>query len=188
MRTHHYPSDVTDAQWDVIEPHLPPEPGGGRPRTTRMRDVLDAVLYILRTGCQWRYLPGDLPPKSTAWRHFDRWRRDGVPRRPGAWLTTTANLWGGLALEKFSKRFESAPVTGITAASLGAIKAQVDWSKVERIKAGDTSGAPNQASAFGAPASPGSLRNNTMFIPWPGPNTKARMMPSASATVVITSK
>src|SRR3954471_15913790 len=58
--------------------HLPPEPGGGRPRKTDMRDVLDSILYILRTGCQWRYLPGDLPPKSTVWRYFDRWRRDGT--------------------------------------------------------------------------------------------------------------
>src|SRR5262249_7392246 len=78
MRTHHYPRDVTDAQWELIEPHLPPEPGGGRPRKTDMRDVVDALLYTLRTGCQWRYLPGDLPPKSTTWRYFDAWRRDGT--------------------------------------------------------------------------------------------------------------
>ena len=78
MKTHDYPSDVTDAQWALIEPFLPPEPGGGRPRKTDPRDVLDAILYILRTGCQWRYLPGDLPPKSTVWRYFDRWRRDGT--------------------------------------------------------------------------------------------------------------
>jgi putative transposase len=75
---HHYPSDLTDVQWALIGPHLPPEPGGGRPRKTDMRDVVDAILYILRTGCQWRYLPGDLPPKSTVWRYFDRWRRDGT--------------------------------------------------------------------------------------------------------------
>jgi putative transposase len=78
MRTHDYPSDVTDAQWDVMQPLLPPEPGGGRPRKTDPRDILDAIFYILRTGCQWRYLPGDLPPKSTVWRYFDRWRRDGT--------------------------------------------------------------------------------------------------------------
>ncbi|MBT2323164.1 alpha-2-macroglobulin [Variovorax paradoxus] len=89
----------------------------------------------------------------------------------GAWHTTTANLWGGLALEKFSKQFESAPVAGITAANLGAIRAQVDWHKVERIKAGDASGAPNQATAFGAPAAPGNLRNNGMFLPWPASST-----------------
>jgi transposase len=78
MRTHHYPSDVTDEQWVLIEPHIAPEPGGGRPRKTDMRDVLDAVFYILRTGCQWHYLPIDFPPKSTVWRYFDRWRRDGT--------------------------------------------------------------------------------------------------------------
>lgn len=78
MRTHHYPSDVTDEQWALIEPHLPPAPLGGRPRKTDIRDVLNAVFYILRTGCQWRYLPGDFPPKSTVWRYFDQWRRDGT--------------------------------------------------------------------------------------------------------------
>src|SRR4051812_40905836 len=79
MKTHDYPSDLTDAQWALIEPHIPPVRPGGRPRKTAMRDVLDAIFYILRTGCQWRYLPGDLPPKSTVWRYFNRWRADGTP-------------------------------------------------------------------------------------------------------------
>jgi putative transposase len=78
MRTHHYPSDLTDEQWSLIESHIPPVHPGGRPRKTDVRDVLDAVLYILRTGCQWRYLPKDFPPKSTVWRYFDQWRRDGT--------------------------------------------------------------------------------------------------------------
>jgi transposase len=78
MRTQSYPSDVTDAQWALIEPHLPAPPGGGRPRKTDLRDVVDAILYVLRTGCQWRYLPKDFPPKSTVWRYFDAWRRDGT--------------------------------------------------------------------------------------------------------------
>jgi transposase len=78
MRTHHYPSDVTDDQWSLIEPLFPAARPGGRPRTTDLRDVVDAIFYILRTGCQWRYLPGDLPPKSTVWRYFDQWRRDGT--------------------------------------------------------------------------------------------------------------
>jgi putative transposase len=78
MPNHNYPSDLTDQQWALIEPHLPPAPTGGRPRSTDMRDVLDAILYILRTGCQWRYLPKDFPPKSTVWRYFNRWRRGGI--------------------------------------------------------------------------------------------------------------
>src|SRR3954452_20413358 len=77
MRRHKYPSDVTDDQWALIEPHIPVHPGG-RPRPTDVRDVVDAVLYILRTGCQWRYLPKDFPPKSTVWRYFDEWRYDGT--------------------------------------------------------------------------------------------------------------
>ena len=56
MRSHKYPSDVTDEQWALIEPLIPVYPGG-RPRKTDLRDVLDAIFYLLRTGCQWRYLP-----------------------------------------------------------------------------------------------------------------------------------
>src|SRR5438128_1325989 len=77
MRTQSYPSDVTDAQWALIEPHLPVYPGG-RPRTTNLRDVVDALFYILRTGCPWRYLPKDFPPRSTVWRYFDPWRHNGT--------------------------------------------------------------------------------------------------------------
>jgi transposase len=77
MRTQSYPSDITDAQWKLIEPLIPAYPGG-RPRKTDLRDVVDAVLYLLRTGCQWRYLPKDFPPKSTVWRYFDEWRHNGT--------------------------------------------------------------------------------------------------------------
>ena len=78
MRTHHYPSDVTDEQWALIGPHIPAPAPGGRPRKTDMRDVFDAIFYILCAGCQWRYLPIDFPPRSTVWRYFDQWRRDGT--------------------------------------------------------------------------------------------------------------
>ena len=77
MRNHTYPSDVTDEQWALIGPLIPVYPGG-RPRKTDVRDVLDAILYLLRTGCQWRYLPKDFPPKSTVWRYFDEWRHNGT--------------------------------------------------------------------------------------------------------------
>lgn len=77
MRTQSYPSDVIDTQWALIEPHIPVYPGG-RPRKTNLRDVVDAILYVLCTGCQWRYLPKDFPPKSTVWRYFDEWRHNGT--------------------------------------------------------------------------------------------------------------
>ena len=84
----------------------------------------------------------------------------------GAWHTTTANLWGGLALEKFSAKFEAVTVAGSTKASMSTGSASVDWSKVERIKTTDASGAAHQTTWFGAPAAPGNLRNNGMFLPW----------------------
>lgn len=90
----------------------------------------------------------------------------------GAWHTTTANLWGGLALEKFSAKFEATPVTGQTKARMGEAAASVDWAKVERIKTTDASGAAHQTTMFGAPASPGNLRGNSMFLPWGKPGTQ----------------
>jgi alpha-2-macroglobulin len=85
----------------------------------------------------------------------------------GAWHTTTANLWGGLALDRFSQKFEATPVAGQTRATLAGASAAVDWSKVERIKASDTGGAAHQTTWFGAPAGAGQLRNNSAFLPWP---------------------
>jgi putative transposase len=78
MRRQQYPSDLSDAQWALIEPRLPAARPGGRPRETDLRAVVDAILYVLRTGCQWRYLPKDFPPKSTVWRYFDLWRHGGT--------------------------------------------------------------------------------------------------------------
>ena len=84
----------------------------------------------------------------------------------GAWHTTTANLWGGLALEKFSAKFEATPVSGTTRAAMGGNAASVEWANVYRAKAGDTAGAAHQTTWFGAPAAPGGYRNNTLFLPW----------------------
>ena len=72
-----YPSDLTDEQWAPVRPLIPVDPGG-RPRKTSMRAVLDAICYVLRTGCPWRYLPTDLPPRSTVWGYFDEWRHNGT--------------------------------------------------------------------------------------------------------------
>jgi transposase len=76
-----YASDTTDAEWALIAPHLPPPRRLGRPRTTELRSVVDALLYILATGCQWRLLPRDFPPYSTVQRFFYRWRDDGIWQR-----------------------------------------------------------------------------------------------------------
>jgi putative transposase len=76
-----YPSDLTDEQWAIVEPMIPPAKSnqrGGHPRTVDMRAVLDTILYLNRSGCQWDMLPHDLLPKSTAYDYFAQWRDDGT--------------------------------------------------------------------------------------------------------------
>jgi transposase len=77
-RKERYPSDLTDAEWNLIEPLIPPAQRGGRPRQTDMREVMNAVRYVLCTGCQWRQLPKDFPPRSTVYNYFWEWSRYGV--------------------------------------------------------------------------------------------------------------
>ena len=73
-----YPSDVTDAQWALLEPLIPPARPGGRPREVDMREIINGILYILRTGAGWRYLPHDLPPHETVYTYYNAWRADGT--------------------------------------------------------------------------------------------------------------
>ena len=73
-----YPSDLTDEQWAALEPLLPPPHENCRPRQADLREVMNAILYLLRTGCPWRHLPHDLPPYRTVFYYFTKWRRCGV--------------------------------------------------------------------------------------------------------------
>jgi transposase len=76
-----YPSDLTDAQWELIEPLVPAPRSGGRPAVHSRRRVVDAILYVNRTGCAWRQLPHDFPPWATVFWYHKRWREDGVVDR-----------------------------------------------------------------------------------------------------------
>jgi transposase len=73
-----YPSDLSDAEWALIEPMIPPAKRGGDKRTVKVREVVNGLLYVLSTGCQWRAMPKDLPPKSTVHGYFDLWTYDGT--------------------------------------------------------------------------------------------------------------
>ena len=128
MRTQTYPSDVTDEQWKLIEPHIPVYPGG-RPRKTYLRDVVDAIFYVLRTGCQWRYLPVDFPPKSTVWRYFDEWRYNGT-------LDTIHDL-----LRKKVRTYEKAHCPRTTAS--------VDSQSVDTTSGGEQRGRDNAKNVDG---------------------------------------
>jgi transposase len=76
-----YPGDLTDRHWAILEPLLPPAKPGGHPRTSDLRQVINAILYLDRTGGQWRALPHDFPPWSTVWSYFRTWRNDGTWER-----------------------------------------------------------------------------------------------------------
>jgi putative transposase len=76
-----YPSDVTDAQWAILEPLLPVPDPEGRPLEIERREIVNAIFYVLRSGCPWRYLPHDLPVWETAYSYFRDWKRDGTWER-----------------------------------------------------------------------------------------------------------
>ena len=81
-----YPSDVTEEEWAQVAPLIPPARRGGRKRTVNIREVFNGLLYVLSTGCQWRAIPTDLPPKSTIFHYFECWQADGTLKRVHAAL------------------------------------------------------------------------------------------------------
>jgi transposase len=85
-----YASDLTAAEWALIAPHLPRPAARGRPRRTDLRAVMEALLYLLATGCQWRALPREFPPRSTVQRYFYRWRNTGLWEHLNRLLVATA--------------------------------------------------------------------------------------------------
>jgi transposase len=93
-----YPSDLTDEQWAIVEPLIPPakqSPRGGRPREVDMREVLNTIFYLNRSGCQWDMLPHDLLPKSTVYDYFAQWRDDGTWTRMGKALRERTRVEAG---------------------------------------------------------------------------------------------
>src|SRR3954466_1007733 len=127
-----YPSDLTNEQWSVIEPMIPPEKWGGRTRSVEMREVLNGILYLNRTGCQWRAIPHDLPNRSTVRHYYDRFRDDGTWSRVHDALRAPVRVAAGReptpsaavldsqsvkATEKKGPAAATTPASGSTAAS-----------------------------------------------------------------------
>ena len=73
-----YSTDLSDEEWAILAPLIPPAKPGGHPRTVVIREVLNAIFYLLRSGCAWRLLPHDLPPHQTVYGYFARWQKDGT--------------------------------------------------------------------------------------------------------------
>lgn len=86
MKREAYPSDLSDEEWEILEPYIPDAEPGGRPREHPMREILNAIFYVLKSGCQWRMLPHDFPPHGTVYHYFNEWRKDGTWERLNAAL------------------------------------------------------------------------------------------------------
>ncbi len=105
--TSRYESDLTDAEWSLLDPHLPGPASTGRPRTTDLREVLNAILYMASTGCQWRALPKDFPPFTTVQNYFYGWSRGGRMEVILASLRRAARLDAGRAEEPTAGAIDS---------------------------------------------------------------------------------
>src|SRR5712692_1843742 len=105
-----YPTDLTDEQWHIVAPRVPPEKRGGRHRTVNMREVVNAILYILRTGCQWRNLPHDFPPWGTVSWYFWLWSNDGTWTRIHDKLRERDGPGGGGEKERAQRGDHGQPV------------------------------------------------------------------------------
>ena len=95
MKQRSYPTDLTDREWSIIEPLLPPPKTGGSKRTTDLREVVNAILDLLHEGCQWRALPNDFPPYQTVRTYFDRWKRRQIWQKINTVLRETLRLADG---------------------------------------------------------------------------------------------
>jgi len=90
-----YPTDLSDAEWQRIKPYLPAPKSGGRPRVHSQREILNAIFYIVRSGCTWRMLPHDLPPWKTVYHYFRVWRKDGTWERINSALRVEVRVAAG---------------------------------------------------------------------------------------------
>jgi putative transposase len=90
-----YSTDLSDAEWECLKPHVPPPNNRGRPKTHPTREILNAIFYILKSGCAWRLLPRDFPPWETVYWWFRRWRIDGTFERLNAALREVLRIRSG---------------------------------------------------------------------------------------------
>jgi transposase len=95
MARKRYPSDLSDAQWAILKAYIPEPLVGGRPADHDRREIVNAILYVLRTGCGWNYVPHDFPPAKTVYDYFRQWRESGVWEQANAALREAARQRAG---------------------------------------------------------------------------------------------
>ena len=135
-----YPSDLTDEEWAHVAPLIPPAKHGGRKRQVVEREVVNGIMYVLSTGCQWRYIPKDLPPKSTLHDYLDRWNYDGTLQRihhtlyvkcrekVGREASPTAGVLDSQSVKSAEKGGPASIRTGMTRARRSRARSDTSWS------------------------------------------------------------
>ena len=131
-----YPSDLTDAEWALVEHLIPPAKRGGRRREVNVREVLNGLLYVLSTGCQWRAVPKDLPPKSTLFSYFDLWNWDGTLGRIHQELYVKCREAMGREASPTAAVIDSQSVKGAEKGGLVSTRAGMMRGKRSRAKSG----------------------------------------------------
>jgi len=105
-----YSSDLNDREWAVLEPLIPAAKVGGRPRKYPMREIVNALFYLVRTGCSWRLLPQDFPPYRVVFHYFSQWRKDGTWQQIHQHLHGEVRLQAGHAQEPSAAIIDSQSV------------------------------------------------------------------------------
>jgi transposase len=131
-----YPSDLTDAEWALVEPFIPPARRGGRRRTVDVREVLDGIFYVLATGCQWRAVPKDLPPRSTVHDYLTLWARDGTLRRLHHALFVQVRERAGKEASPTAAIIDSQSVKGAEKGGLASIRRATTRARRSRARSG----------------------------------------------------
>jgi transposase len=131
-----YPSDLTDTEWALVAPFIPPAKRGGRKRTVDVRAVLDGIFYVLATGCQWRALPKDLPPKSTVHDYLTLWAWDGTLRRLHHALFVQAREGAGREASPTVAIIDSQSVKGAEKGALASTRRATTRARRSRARSG----------------------------------------------------
>lgn len=134
-----YPSDLTDDEWAHVEPLIPRAKRGGRRRSVCLREVVNGLMYVLSTGCQWRYVPKDLPPKSTLFDYLDLWNYDGALGRIHHALYVKCREQIGREASPSACVIDSQSVKGAEKGGLGLTQAAMTLAKRSKAKSGISS-------------------------------------------------
>jgi transposase len=135
-----YPSDLSDAEWALVAPLIPPAKRGGLPRQHNERDLINGLMYVLSTGCQWRFIPKDLPPRSTLYDYLVRWNYDGTLTKihhelyvacrlqAGREASPTAGIIDSQSVKSAEKGGRASTRMGMTRARKSKARSATSWS------------------------------------------------------------